>query len=82
MRCGDRLPYPHHLLDNYAGFNGAVSTFGGIVESIKEGRRTAGAIRAGLEEFRDQVQYKRADLPELWSKIEQFKLRISAFTAL
>lgn len=33
-------------------------------------------------EFRDQIQYKRTDLPELWAKIEQFKLKISALTTL
>lgn len=35
-----------------------------------------------LQEFRDQIQYKRTDLPELWSKIEGYKLKISALTTL
>lgn len=57
----------------YSGFNNAVSVFGGIVEKINDSKSEIARMKDELEAFRDQIQYKRTDLPELYSKIEIFK---------
>jgi hypothetical protein len=49
---------------------------------IVEARKISSDIKAGLEEFRDQIQYKRTDLPDLWAKIEKYKLRIAAMESV
>lgn len=30
-------------------------------------------VKGGAEEFRDQVQFKRVEIPDLWSKVQQYK---------
>lgn len=57
----------------YSGFNNAVSVFGGIVEKINDSKAEVSRMKEELEAFRDQIQYKRTDLPEIYSKIEDFK---------
>lgn len=57
----------------YSGFNSAVSVFGGIVDQVNDSKSEVSRMKNELEAFRDQIQYKRADLPELYSKIGAFK---------
>ena len=30
-------------------------------------------VKEGVEEFRDQIQYKSMEIPELWAKVQQYK---------
>lgn len=30
-------------------------------------------VEDGVSEFRDQIQFKRAELPEIWTKVQQYK---------
>lgn len=30
-------------------------------------------VKEGAGEFRDQVQFKRVEIPDLWSKVQQYK---------
>lgn len=30
-------------------------------------------VKEGAAEFRDQVQFKRVEIPDLWSKVQQYK---------
>lgn len=32
-----------------------------------------GKVKKDVEEFRDQIQYKRTELPEIWAKVQQYK---------
>lgn len=70
------------------GFNNAVSTFSGIVENINrtrtrlrlcvESETIVKEVGKHLKDFRDIIQYKRADFPDLHSKIESYKQSIDA----
>lgn len=62
----------------YSGFNNAVFVFGGIVEKVNDSKCEVSRMKKELEAFRDQIQYKRTDLPELYSKIEGFKQSATA----
>ena len=62
----------------YSGFNNAVSVFGGIVEKINDSKSEVARMKEELEAFRDQIQYNRTDLPEIYSKIEDFKQSATA----
>ena len=30
-------------------------------------------VKEGIKEFRDQIQYKSMEIPELWAKVQQYK---------
>lgn len=53
-----------------------------MAKALVESRKMASDIKLGLEEFRDHIQYKRTDLPELWAKIEKYKVRITALETM
>ncbi len=36
------------------------------------------SVRHTSVDFRDQIQFKRAELPELWAKVQLFKDRLAA----
>jgi hypothetical protein len=62
----------------YSGFNNAASIFGGIVENMTSARDAVASVRKDIVDFRDHVQYKRAELPEMWAAVDKYRSTLAA----